>query len=166
MTVVFGQQPKKEINPETVEAIKNDIWVPFMEAYDQGDSSKLKSIHSKDIVRVTIAQNQIETGAYYLDSFGNYVQSVKEKGDKINIAFAILSTAIDDSGNIAYQTGYYRFSSQNKGNTGQSFVGYGFFNVGLRRENGTWKIWLDSDNHTKITADQFNNAPFVYDLNP
>ena len=91
----FGQRPAKQISNETLETIKKDVWIPFMEAYDQSDSQKLKSIHSKDIVRVTQDQNLIETGESYLTNFGQFVESVKAQGNQLGIAFAILSTTGD-----------------------------------------------------------------------
>lgn len=162
--ITFGQQPKKTIASETLEAIKNDVWVPFMEAYDQLDSNKIKSIHSKDIVRVTIDQNNIETGNPYLDGFGGFIESMKTQGNKLGIAFAILSTATNATGDIAYQRGYYRLSSQGQGDETLQIRGYGYFNVGLRKEDGIWKIWLDSDSHTAISHDDFTNAEIVYEL--
>ncbi len=160
----YGQRPAKQISTETLEAIKKDVWIPFIESYDQSDSQKLKSIHSKDIVRVTQDQNLIETGESYLTNFGQFVESVKAQGSQLAIAFAILSTAVDDSGEVAYQTGYYRFSSKRE--TDEDFVvrGYGKFSVGLKKENGSWKIWLDSDKHIDLPHEEFNGQEIVYEL--
>ncbi len=162
--LTFGQRPAKQISNETLEAIKNDVWIPFMEAYDQSDSQKLKSIHTNDIVRVTQDQNQIETGESYLTNFGQFVESVKAQGSQLGIAFAILSTAMDVSGELAYQTGYYRFSS--KRGDDENFVvrGYGKFSVGLKKENNSWKIWLDSDKHIDLSHEEFNAQDIVYEL--
>ncbi|MFD2098524.1 nuclear transport factor 2 family protein [Flagellimonas iocasae] len=160
----YGQRPAKQIPNETLEAIKNDVWIPFMETYDQSDSQKLKSIHSKDIVRVTQDQNQIETGESYLQGFGDFVESVKARGSQLGIAFAILSTAMDDSGELAYQTGYYRFNSKNGDEENLVVRGYGQFSVGLKKENGSWKIWLDSDKHIDLAHEEFNAQEIVYEL--
>ena len=160
----YGQRPAKQISNETLDAIKHDVWIPFMEAYDQSDSQKLKSIHSKDIVRVTQHQNQIETGESYLQGFGGFVESVKERGSQIGIAFAILSTAMDDTGELAYQTGYYRFSSRHGDDEDFVVRGYGAFSVGLKRENNSWKIWLDSDKRIDLSHEEFNTQEIVYKL--
>ena len=113
--LTFGQQrPLAQVPDEIIESIKQDVWIPFMESYDQLDSEKIKSIHSKDIVRVTIDQNNIETGDSYLDGFGGFIESMKTQGNKLGISFAILSTATNATGDIAYQRGYYRLSSQGK----------------------------------------------------
>ncbi|WP_190808823.1 nuclear transport factor 2 family protein [Flagellimonas sp. S3867] len=159
----FGQQ-KKTVSNEIVETIRDDVWIPFMEAYAELDSDKLKSIHSKDIVRITIEQNQIETGEKYLEHFGDFLQHMKQGGSKVAIAFAILSTAIDESGTIAYQTGYYRYSSKRKDDAKLSPKGYGYFNVGLKKVDGTWKIWMDSDKNVEITPEDFNTQKILYEL--
>ncbi|SHG27968.1 nuclear transport factor 2 family protein [Flagellimonas flava] len=163
---ISSAQQKKEIPKETLEAIKTDIWIPFMESYAQLDSDMLKSVHSSDIVRVTIDQNEVRTGEPYLDYFGAFLDQTKEQGGKLAIAFAISSTAIDESGKIAYQTGYYRFGAARDANSEFKTRGYGRFNVGLRLANNGWKIWLDSDKRVDITADEFNGQEIVYELDP
>lgn len=160
----YGQRPPKDIPQETLEAIKTEVWIPFMEAYDQSDSQKLKSIHTQDIFRVTQDQNQVETGESYLEEFGNFVETVKARGSQIGIAFAIRSTALNDAGNMAYQTGYYRFSSKRGDDESLVVRGYGEFNVGLRKENGTWKIWLDADKRIQLSPEDFNAQEIVYEL--
>lgn len=56
------QRPTTIIADTLLKNIEQDVWIPFMEAYKYGDSEKLKSIHSKNIIRVTLDQNRIETG--------------------------------------------------------------------------------------------------------
>lgn len=141
-----------------LEEIKKDVWVPFMEAYDQSDPEKLKSIHTKDIIRVIMEQGEIKTGESYLENFADFVAT-----NRVGIAFAILSTSVDQNGELAYQNGYYRFSSKGD-DDGLVVRGYGEFNVGLRKENGSWKIWLDSDKRIPISHEDFNAEKTVYVL--
>lgn len=159
----FGQK-KSTVSEEIIAAIKKDVWIPFMEAYDELDPNKLKSIHSQEIVRITIDQNEIKSGESYLEHFGNFLVNVRQRGSKVGISFAILSTAIDESEEIAYQTGYYRFSSQGKNDDEMVIRGYGYFNVGLKEEDGVWKIWLDSDKKSDISHSDFSNSKTVYEL--
>ena len=162
--MTFGQMQQTQISDALLQSIEKDVWIPFMEAYDESNSKKLKSIHSKDIVRVTVDQNQIETGEAYLEHFGGFVESVKQRGGQLGIAFAILTTATNENGTLAYQTGYYRFSAKQAGDKELKVQGYGHFNVGLRKENGTWKIWLDSDARTDISHEDFNTQEIIYEL--
>ena len=159
----FGQKGN-DISEEIVEAIKKDVWVPFMESYEELDPNKLKSIHSPEIVRVSIDQNEIKSGESYLAYFGDFLVNVKQKEGKVEIAFAILSTAVDGSKEMAYQTGYYRFSSLDKKTNKMVVRGYGYFNVGLKLEDNVWKIWLDSDKRADITGKDFSNQKIIYEL--
>lgn len=164
LSICPAQEGPIIVSDKVLESIKNDVWIPFMEAYDQLDSQKIKSIHTKDIVRHMVDQNKIETGEDYLESFGGFLASVKDQGNKLGIAFAILNTAINETEDVAIQSGYYQLSSQNEGDTSLIIRGYGHFNVGLRKENGTWKIWMDSDKHTDISEDDFIKCEIIYKL--
>lgn len=158
-------QKKAEVSDEIVSAIKKDVWIPFMESYNELNSNKLMSIHSRDIVRVTIDDNQIKSGETYLEYYGKFLNIVKDKGGKVAIAFAIASTAIDESEEIAYQTGYYRFSTLSKDGEEMVVRGYGYFNVGLKLEDdNVWRIWLDSDKKAEITDSEFNAHKTVYEI--
>lgn len=150
----FGQTSE-----QILEEIKKEVWVPFMEAYDRSDPEKLKSIHTKDIIRVVMEQGEIKTGESYLENFADFVAT-----NRVGIAFAILSTSVDQKGELAYQNGYYRFSSQGDNDDGLVVRGYGEFNIGLRKENGSWKIWLDSDKRVPISHEDFNTQKTVYKL--
>ena len=164
LVVGYVSAQQNEVPKEVIESIKTDVWIPFMESYADLDSDKLKSIHTKDIVRITIDQNEVKTGTSYLEHFGGFLDNVKQRGGQLGIAFAILSTAVDESQDIAYQTGYYRFSSKRKDDENLVPRGYGYFNVGLRKENGTWKLWMDSDKRTDISHSDFHNVDIIYDL--
>ncbi|MGW9686370.1 YybH family protein [Flagellimonas sp. 2504JD1-5] len=161
--ISFGQQGNT-VSDSVIETIRDDVWIPFMEAYAQLDSDKLKSIHSKDIIRITIDQNRIETGSNYLENFGGFLDQMKQGGNEMAIAFAILSTAIDESGSLAYQTGYYRYSSRRTGDEKLTPRGYGYFNVALKKENDTWKITLDSDKRVDISDEDFREQKILYEL--
>ena len=101
------QREPAEVSKEVIQSIKTDVWIPFMESYAELNPEKLKGLHSKDIVRIYLSQNLIRTGEPYLERFSSFLDSSKERGDKVAIAFAILSTAVDDDETLAYQTGYY-----------------------------------------------------------
>jgi hypothetical protein len=61
------------------------------------------------------------------------------------------------SGGQAYEVGYFK----NEAITGdEKRVSYGMFHVTLRKENGTWKILVDSDSNEgrTITEEKFQAA--------
>lgn len=161
----FGQEENKTQTDEVIiSAIKQDIWVPFMEAYRDYDEGKLKSIHTEDILRINIDNNQIRYGEAYLNEFAAFLPRMKQNADKVGIAFVILTTAFDNSKEIAYQTGYYQFQMQSKDEEALSPRGYGYFHVGLRKENGVWKIFMDSDKKADMYPAQFKGKKTVYEL--
>ncbi len=165
LAVQAQQRPEVEPVPtQILDKIKSDVWIPFMQSYRDLDSDKIKSIHSPDIVRITIDNNKVETGQDYLDNFGGFLESVKSRGGQLGIAFSLRSTAINQSEDVAYQTGYYRFSSKREGENDLQVRGYGHFNVALRKEGGVWKLTLDSDKRVPIDAEEFNSGT-VYTLN-
>lgn len=161
---LFAQDSASIVSPEIIDAIKKDIWVPFMESYRDLDSKKLKSIHTADIFRVTIDNNRVETGMKYLEKFGGFIDGIKERGNGLGIAFSIMTSAIDDTGKLVYQTGYYRFSQRRGDEEELTVRGYGFFNVALRNEDGKWKISLDSDKRTSIDEVKFQESGMIYEL--
>lgn len=158
----IGQE--KEISQQTIKSIETDIWIPFMESYVELNPDKLKGLHSKDIIRIYLSRNEIKTGEPYLERFSSFLNSSKERGDKVAIAFTILSTAIDENETLAYQTGYYKFSSKRKDDSEMVVRGYGYFTVGLKKENDTWKLWLDSDKRTDISEEEFKSEGILYEL--
>ena len=169
LLLVFGlscaqQGQKREVSDKVLSSIENDVWVPFMEAYIESDGEKLKSIHSPDIVRVTTDQNVVKSGETYLNEFGGFVENVGKSGRKIGISFAILTTAINEEETLAYQTGYYQFSSQGPDDASLQVRGYGKFSVGLKKVDGSWKIFLDSDERTDISKSEFSAQEIVYEL--
>ena len=158
----FGQQ--NNISEELMESIKADVWIPFMEAYAELNSEKLKSIHANDIFRVTTDNNIVKSGQSYLDEFGGFLDHVKKNKGELEIAFVVLTTATNDSQDLAYQTGYYEFSSKNENEPNITVKGYGHFSVGLRKKNGSWKLFLDSDKRVDITKEVFKSQDIVYRL--
>lgn len=149
---------------KTILSIKNDVWIPYMEAFKTLDTDKFKSVYTKDIIRVEIEKNNIKLGKTYFQDFGGFLESTKKKGGGIKVAFAIISTAIDTNEKIAYQTGYYQFSLRKAGEKDFKVGGYGYFNVGLKKKKGKWKIFLDSDNEANISEKDFRQAGALYEL--
>ena len=159
-TIIHGQE--NQVSEDIIESIKADVWIPFMEAYRDFDEERLKSIHTANIIRINIDDNKVRTGETYLNEFASFLPRMKDNGDKVGIAFAILTTAVDESKQIAYQTGYYQFLMQAKGEEKRTPRGYGYFHVGLKIDEGKWKIFLDSDKKVDMNPAQFEGKPTLY----
>lgn len=156
-------QPQQQQVPETViAAIAKDVWEPFMASYHALDIDQFRSVHSSDLTRVSINMNRIEDNSNYFNNLGGFFQSLKTNGNQIDIKFSVRSTAV--SGDKAYQTGYYCFSSRGSDKEAFKPMAYGFFNVLLVKEDGAWKISVDADTHVSLTDAEFRSEGIIYEL--
>jgi ketosteroid isomerase-like protein len=125
--------------------INEQVWKTFIRSFNDNDDEGFKSVHSKDIIRVTQDDKQIFGYEQY---FRPVPESEKAKWAKwrknIELRF-IQRIAANDK---AFEVGYYKSTSTNT-TTGESRTGYGKFHVLLRREKGLWKILMDADAHEK-----------------
>lgn len=160
----FAQQGKPlEVSKEITEAVLKDVWTPFMESYREIDVEKFKSIHAKNVTRVSINMNKIENRLAYFKSLDRFFQNVKTMKRQMDIKFSILSSATSE--NKVYQTGYFCFSSRGSDTEVFQPRGYGFFNVIIIKENGVWKITMDTDKQLSISDDEFRESGVIYELN-
>ena len=114
----FAQQGKPlDVSKEITAAVLDDVWIPFMESYRELDVEKFKSIHAKNVTRVSINMNKIEDRLTYFNSLDRFFQNVKKMKRQMDIKFSILSSATSE--NKVYQTGYFCFSS--KGSDTEAF---------------------------------------------
>jgi ketosteroid isomerase-like protein len=160
----YSQQPPASVPEEILNEIAADVWIPFMEAYRDLDSEKLKALHAPDIMRITIDQNRVETGAAYLDKFGGYLQQVQSQGIELGIDFSIATSAIDADQQRVYQTGHYRFSSKQPEADGFQVNGYGYFNVLLKKDQGKWRLLMDADQRVEMDEAAFFCGSRIYSL--
>ena len=133
-------------------AIDKDVWFNFMQAYQDLDAGLFNRIHTDDVIRVPVDGNTMYIGQEYkdrnLENFNRWNgQNLKQK-----IEFSFISRVV--KGNWAYEIGIYKLTRYNGG---QSRSFYGKFNVTLKKEAGTWKIFLDSDTNegNSIGEDDF-----------
>lgn len=158
----FGQNPK--VSEDIILTIKNDVWIPYMEAFQNLDTDKFESIYTKDIIRVEMEKNSIKLGKTYFQDFGLFLKDTQKEGGGIRVVFVIISTAIAPNQKVAYQTGYYQFSLKKADEKDFNIGGYGYFNVGLKKQKGKWKIFLDSDKEANISEQEFRQAGDLYKL--
>lgn len=139
-TTCLAQVPKEQ------EAINKDVWYNFMQAYRDLDASLFNEIHTDDVLRVSIDQGQLLIGQEYkdknLETFNNWnSRKLKQK-----ILFSFLKRI--QKGDWAHEVGIFRLTRYN--NNRSKFY-YGKFNVTLKKIDGTWKIYIDSDTYEEGT---------------
>jgi ketosteroid isomerase-like protein len=132
--------------------INEQVWKPFIKAFNNNDDMEFKRVHSPDVIRVMQDNNQIL-------GFGDYFRkppdSLKAKWGawKRNIELRFIQRIAANG--RAFEVGYYKTTSFNS-STGEKRTSYGKFHVLLRKENGTWKILMDAD-----AGDNTNEAIFM-----
>ncbi|HJS56391.1 MAG TPA: nuclear transport factor 2 family protein [Chitinophagaceae bacterium] len=131
--------------------INEQVWKPFIKAFNTGDDEAFSAAHSKDVIRVVQDDHQVMG---YNEYFKKIPDSVKAKRDnwKKNIELRFIQRFA--SGDKAFEAGYYK-STRTNIVTGEKRTGYGKFHVLLRKENGTWKILMDADAHEKTAEAVF-----------
>lgn len=132
-TTAFGQTVQKEINEQ--------VWKPFIKGFQDGDTDMFMGVHSKDLVRSARESKKVL-------NWDSYYQQTKKgnermKTDKSRLEIELRFTERINNDAQAIDVGVYRtswFAADGKQGTG-----YGRFHVVLRKENGTWKILVDTD---------------------
>jgi ketosteroid isomerase-like protein len=135
----FGQGEKTEIN--------NQVWKVFIESYNTFDVEGFMGVHSKEVIRSPRDGGEIFG---YDESYNRTEKSATRnklhKGTrKIELRFSERIT----KNNLAYEIGIYKVESIDA--DGHSKFFYGKFHVVLRKENGEWKILVDSDSSENNT---------------
>lgn len=146
--IVFSQADslQKEIN--------NQVWKPFIKAFNSKDNDAFSAVHSRDVIRVSQDDKNIIGFDEY---FKKAPDSLKAKWSewKNNIELRFLQRIA--SNGKAFEVGYYKTTSTHS-KTGETRTSYGKFHVLLRKENGVWKILMDADANEKTDEKIFLSA--------
>ena len=134
--------------------INEQVWKPFIKAFNNNDNDAFSAVHSKEVIRVSQDDSHIMGFDEYFKKVPDSVKA-KWKDWKRNIELRFLQRIA--SGDKAFEVGYYKSSSTNTV-TGEKRTGYGKFHVLLRKEKGTWKILMDADANEKTDESVFITA--------
>jgi ketosteroid isomerase-like protein len=143
-----AQQQQKEINEQ--------VWKPFIASFNSFDPDKFLALHSKQVVRSSRDSKTIlNWDQYYQEQKQGDVRS---KADQRKRMLELRFTERITNNDQAIDVGIYKTTSINSKGESRSF--YGRFHVVLRKENGTWKILVDTDSSENNTIDEedFNAA--------
>ena len=134
--------------------INQQVWIPFISAFNSKDNTIMKSIHSRDLCRVTKDNSQI---IGYDENFKPIPDSIKAKWGTWKSKLELRFTQRIASNGRAFETGYYKNTSINS-STNETRINYGKFDVLSRKEYGKWKILMDEDGKEGTTEEIFNAA--------
>lgn len=149
---VFGQTDQADINDQ--------VWKPFTKAIMAQDVAGFIAVHSKDVVRAELNDNQVQNYTEYeasmQKSWPGWKESIQKSNSKYTFELRFLQRI--SNGTLAYETGYFKNESINA--KGEKRMYFGKFNVALRKESGVWKILVDSDTNEAgtITEEMFLKA--------
>jgi hypothetical protein len=132
-TTLFAQDAQKEINEQ--------VWKPFIKGMNTGDTDLFLGVHSKDLIRSGRESKEVL-------NWDSYYANTKQgnewgKKNKVRLEIELHFTERISNANQAIDVGVYKTTSIREDGTRRS--GYGRFHVALRKENGTWKILVDTD---------------------
>jgi ketosteroid isomerase-like protein len=129
----FAQNAQNEINEQ--------VWKPFIRAYDALDADAFLALHSKEVVRAPRDDGRVMAYDEYASVIASGDQNAKINKFKKKLELRFTERWVNQ--NLAYEVGVYK--SQLIRPSGNVTVYHGRFQVVLRKENGTWKIVMDSD---------------------
>jgi len=133
--------------------INQQVWKPFIQSFNERDDKTFRSVHSKDLIRVSQDQNKVSGLDEYIPDPS--LSSKKNNSSPRKIELRFLQRIASDG--RAFETGYYKTTVTNT-TTGKSNSFYGKFRVLLRKENAVWKILMDADAHENTSEVIFMNA--------
>ncbi|MEO7990635.1 MAG: nuclear transport factor 2 family protein [Chryseolinea sp.] len=129
----FSQDYTKEINDQ--------VWKPFIQTFNTFDAAGFLAVHSKDVIRSSRNSKEILNWEEYLKQQKAGDQQSIERGSKRTLELRFTERIAN--ANQAIEVGVYKTTSRNSKGESRSF--YGRFHVALRKENGVWKILVDTD---------------------
>lgn len=162
ITFTFKDKVIKDPVIESFEQINDQIWYPFIQAYEDLDTDSFIRLHSSRLVRMDLNEGmQYDIDSYYVQQkeINDYYKANKKRRT-IDLRFQ--HRTVQDS--FAYEIGYYKATSYvHQEPKGIDY--YGKFNVILKKENGYWKIILDAD-HGEIPSYLYRSSMELEDLEP
>jgi ketosteroid isomerase-like protein len=131
--------------------INEQVWKPFIRAFNNDDNEAFRAVHSKEVIRVIQDDDRV---LGYGEYFKKIPDSTKAKWSNWKKNIELRFTRRIASSDKAFEVGYYKTTSTNIA-TGEKRSGYGKFHVLLRKENGAWKILMDADANEKTDETVF-----------
>ncbi|MDX1666292.1 MAG: nuclear transport factor 2 family protein [Saprospiraceae bacterium] len=123
------------------QTIDRQVWRPFMDSYARLDTEAFMELHTDDVVRIVRDGERILTDSAYAQSVSRNHDWARQNKVRRSIEFSFTERFAD--GDYAFETGYYKITTTRSGTEPRVF--YGQFHVLLRRDDGRWKIAVDTD---------------------
>ena len=128
-----GQDIQQEINEQ--------VWRPFVSSFSNRDTEGFMDVHSKEVIRSPRDSKKVIGWSEYFDQQRSSNQRAKESGRSHSLELRF--TERIEQNDRAVEVGIYKTTSIDK--SGKISTYYGRFHVVLRKEEGKWKILVDTD---------------------
>lgn len=153
---VTGPAAQEAPSLEVEVQIEKDVWIPLFAASAAFDAEGFLDVQSRDLVRVAIDSREIYGFDRYATEIREGFRRARERGIVRQSEARFLERTA--SGDLAYQTGYFRSRVRLPG--GEERVRYSRFEFVLRKERGRWRILVDKDTAAggTITEADFRSA--------
>lgn len=135
----YSQDAQKQINDQ--------VWKPFITTFSNYDTKGFMAVHSRDLVRAPRDSKNVLNFEQYKKQYEEGDKRSVQQKTKRTIELRFLERMSNE--NQAFEVGIYKTTVINAQGESKSF--YGKFHVVLRKENGTWKILVDSDSSEEGT---------------
>lgn len=130
--------------------INEQVWKPFIEAFNGYDTEAFMAIHSNDVIRSSRDSKTILNWSGYRKQMLDVDNRSRERGATRIIELRFLERI--SSTDAAIDIGIYK--TTNTDPAGKVRSSYGRFHVVLRKENGQWRILVDMDSSENRTVDE------------
>lgn len=121
--------------------INDQVWKPFIETFNHYKTDQFLALHSKDVFRCSRESKEILNWDQYYQNQKHWDEKAIKEGSKRSLELRF-TERIANAGQ-AIEVGIYKSTSTNS--KGESQTGYGKFMVVLRKQNGVWRIVVDTD---------------------
>ena len=149
--IIFFSCACLQVTGQSIQAAINDqVWKPFIKTYNNRDTDGFLAVHSKDVVRSPRDGKMVLNWNEYFEQQKRGDDQGKTSGSKRELGLRFTERIAND--NQAMEVGIYKVIVTEK--TGNVRTFYGRFHVALRKENGTWKILVDTDSSEGNSIDE------------
>lgn len=152
VTLAFAQQPPAPAkqDPALLAELNRDIWIPFHEAYRDGEPEKYVSLHRPEFIRGEGSRKVVRTLEEYSAGVRRSFEIWKQRGLKIDLTFRFHERIV--KGAQASERGVYQFALTGPDGKTQKF--YGQFHTFARKVDGRWQFVVDYDSDEGGTIDE------------
>jgi ketosteroid isomerase-like protein len=138
--------------------INDQVWKIQLQAMNTNHPEKFMSVMSDDVVQVSYSRQTIRNKTQFLNQVNTTYKKMAERKISRTMEFRFLNRIANDSN--AFEDGFFKYGLVN--DKGEKQVYYGYFQVILRKENGSWKVLVDYDSETyngaQVTKELFESA--------